>query len=50
MDVDEKPLDDADSNSKNSYYISGLWIYGAKWDPNERTLQDLPRSETTTEK
>lgn len=27
----------------NSYYIDGLYIYGACWDENEQTLSDLPK-------
>ena len=42
MDVGERPLDEAESMASNSYYVHGLCIYGARWDPEQKTIVDLP--------
>ena len=44
-------MNNYDAGTSNSYYIYGLFIYGAKWDEEKRTIVDLPNeaSEIGTE-
>ena len=38
----ERPLSDKEAEENCSYYIDGLWMYGAQWDPEQCVLIDLP--------
>ena len=38
MNEGERPQSDEEAVSSNSYYIDGLWMYGAWWDPEKRVL------------
>jgi hypothetical protein len=39
----EKMYTQIKSEGTNSYYINGLWLYGAEWDENEQSIMDSPR-------
>ena len=47
MEEGERPLADEECIETNSFYIDGLWIYGAQWDSQKRVLRDLPNNEST---
>ena len=34
------------SKSNRVFYITGLWVYGAKWSKRKGTIVDLAPSET----
>ena len=38
MDLGEKQFSQIKAEGTNSYYIDGLWMYGAWWDPEKRVL------------
>ena len=42
----ERPLSDEEAEYTDSFYLDGLWMYGASWDPEKRVLQDLSHSST----
>ena len=40
MDLGEKQFSQIKAEGTNSYYIDGLFLYGAIWDEDERSLMD----------
>lgn len=40
MDRDEKPFSQSKAEGTNSFYIYGLWLYGATWSQEEDSIVD----------
>mmetsp|Transcript_40420 Transcript_40420/g.52992 ORF Transcript_40420/g.52992 Transcript_40420/m.52992 type:complete len:96 (+) Transcript_40420:2290-2577(+) len=43
MTTGEKMYSQTKAEGTNSYYIDGLWLYGADWIEDEQTIVDLPK-------
>ena len=44
MKFGEKMYAETKAMGTNSYYIDGLWLYGADWKEEEQNIVDLPKS------
>jgi len=36
----EEKLDHKTTLATNAYYLEGLWINGAKWNPNDHSIDE----------
>ena len=46
METGEKEFTQIKAEGTNSYYIYGLWLYGAVWDEFEKSIMDGAQSGT----
>lgn len=42
MRANEEEYPHRKAEMSNSFYIDGLWLYGAVWDEQQQTILDLP--------
>ena len=41
------PMKFYNKKKSRTFYVNGLWLYGAKWDEQEQTISDLHPSDLT---
>lgn len=42
MGSSERMFSQIKAEGTSSYYITGLWMYGADWNEDDQTLEDSP--------